>query len=146
MSIFTVTAIISVLVDQISKFFIETFLYEKSTLFFTYLQNKGAAWGIFSDNELFLKLITPVLILIIALYFSALSKNKFEFFIGGLVVGGALGNYIDRLFRGHVVDFIDFKVWPIFNVADICIVVGCLLYIVYLVKNGSKNVANKRGD
>ena len=102
--------------------------------------------GNFSDNELFLKLITPVLILIIALYFSALSKNKFEFFIGGLVVGGALGNYIDRLFRGHVVDFIDFKVWPIFNVADICIVVGCLLYIVYLVKNGSKNVANKRGD
>ena len=53
MSIFTVTAIISVLVDQISKFFIETFLYEKSTLFFTYLQNKGAAWGIFQIMSYF---------------------------------------------------------------------------------------------
>ena len=144
MSIFIVTAMISALVDQISKFFVETFLYEKSAFFFTYLQNKGAAWGIFSDNGLFLKLITPILISIIVLYFILLSKSKFEFFIGGLVVGGALGNYIDRLFRGYVVDFIDFKVWPIFNVADICIVVGCLLYIIYLVKNEAKNRNNKK--
>ena len=55
-----------------------------------------------------------------------------------MVVGGAIGNYIDRLYRGYVVDYIDFKVWPIFNFADICVVVGCVLFCINLIRNGNK--------
>ena len=55
--------------------------------------------------------------------------SKFELVLGGLIVGGAIGNYIDRLFRGYVVDLLDFKIWPIFNLADVFIVVGCIMFV-----------------
>ena len=51
-----------------------------------------------------------------------------------MIVGGAIGNYIDRLTRGYVVDFLDFYVWPVFNVADVFVVVGCILLIVSSIK------------
>jgi len=57
-----------------------------------------------------------------------------------MIIGGALGNYIDRLIRGYVVDFIDFRIWPVFNVADIFVVVGGILLILsaILVKKDGK--------
>ena len=57
-----------------------------------------------------------------------------------MIIGGALGNYIDRITRGYVVDFIDFRVWPVFNVADIFVVAGGILLILsaILVKKDGK--------
>lgn len=135
MGIFILICALSIIIDQITKFLIERNLYEKSIdiieniLSFTYLENRGAAWGIFSDNSWILLIFVPILIFIIGLYLYKVSNSKTEMILGGLIVGGALGNYIDRLFRGYVVDFLDFKVWPVFNLADVFIVVGCILFI-----------------
>ena len=135
MGIFTLICGLSIIVDQITKYLIERNLYGKSVdiienvFSFTYLENRGAAWGIFSDNNWILLIFVPILIFIIGLYLYKISNSKFEKILGGLIVGGALGNYIDRLFRGYVVDFLDFKVWPVFNLADVFIVVGCILFI-----------------
>ena len=130
-------------VDQVIKFFIETNIYRDSITIiedifsFTYLQNYGAAWGIFSEESWFLTVITPILLLAIIYYLYKFKRRKYEMVIGGLIVGGALGNYIDRLFRGYVVDYIDFKVWPVFNFADICIVIGCVLFSINLLREGN---------
>jgi len=150
MGIFTFVCGLAIIVDQITKYLIERNLYGKSidiieNIFsFTYLENRGAAWGIFSDTNWILLILVPVLIFIIGLYLYKISNSKFEKILGGLIVGGALGNYIDRLFRGYVVDFLDFKFWPVFNFADVFIVVGCILFI--LISIISMKGENKNGN
>jgi len=142
---FSMIAIIIVLIDQIIKFFIETKLFGKSVeiinniFSLTYLRNNGAAWGIFSENNFILIIITPILILGVMYYLYKISNEKSEKIIGAMVVGGAVGNYIDRLFRGYVVDYIDFKIWPVFNFADICIVLGCIIFIINLIVKEKRN-------
>ena len=82
----------------------------------------------------------PLFVAIIIWYLCTMGKNRYERISGGLIIGGAIGNYIDRLFRGYVVDFLDFKVWPVFNIADIAIVLGCIIMIIYLcIKGGEKD-------
>lgn len=137
-----IVSLVTVL-DQVIKFFIETNIYRESITIienifsFTYLENYGAAWGIFSEESWFLTVITPILLLAIIYYLYKFKRGKYEMIICGLIVGGALGNYIDRLFRGYVVDYIDFKVWPVFNFADICIVIGCILFSINLLREGN---------
>jgi signal peptidase II len=134
-----------ILFDQITKFLVEKYLYFKQTsvidnvLLFTYVQNRGGAWGIF--NNIPLLFIVLIQIVVIGLFFYAIhSKRKLEIISICMIIGGALGNYIDRLFRGYVVDFIDFRIWPVFNVADIFVVVGGVLLILsaILIRNDEK--------
>ena len=140
MVLFIIVTILVVILDQITKFFIESNLYNqsidliKNVFSFTYLENYGAAFGILSDNNWILNVISPALIGILIYYFMKFSNKRYEKVIGGVVGGGAIGNYIDRIFRGYVVDFIDLKIWPIFNLADICIVVGCVLLCINFIK------------
>ena len=78
--------------------------------------------------------------LIIIWYLVKFNSNRYESIAGSLIIGGAIGNYIDRIFRGFVVDFLDFKVWPVFNIADIAIVLGCTIMIIFLfIEGGKKN-------
>jgi signal peptidase II len=134
-----------ILFDQITKFLVEKYLYFKqisiidNVLLFTYLQNRGGAWGIFNDIPLLFIVLIPIIVIGLFLY-AMRSKNKIEVVSVSMIIGGALGNYIDRLIRGYVVDFIDFRVWPVFNVADIFVVVGGLLLILsaILIKNDGK--------
>lgn len=141
MSLFIVITLLVAFFDQLSKLIVETNLYNKSieiieNIFaFTYLQNKGAAWGILAENNWILMILTPVFILLITVFLCKSECGKAEKICGGLIVGGAFGNYIDRLFRGYIVDFLDFKIWPVFNVADVCIVVGCALLATFWLKN-----------
>ena len=146
MVLFSLIAILVAIIDQIIKIFIENNIYGssieiiKNVFSFTYLKNYGAAWGILANNNWVLEILTPVLILTIMYYLYKSKCGKYEMVIGGLVIGGAVGNYIDRLFRGYVVDYIDFKVWPIFNFADVCIVIGCILFSIRLcIKKDNKN-------
>jgi len=138
MILFFFIIIFITIVDQIIKFFIEANLFNRSVeiidniFSLTYLQNYGAAWGIFSDNNWLLEIITPILIICILFYFYKNKSDKFAVMTGSFIVGGAIGNYIDRLVRGYVVDYIDFKIWPVFNFADICIVLGCILFCINL--------------
>jgi len=140
-----IISIIVLILDQLSKYIIEINLYKKSidiienVFSITYVENYGAAWGILSNNNWIILILTPLLIGLIVWYLYKISKNKLEYIAGGLVIGGAIGNYLDRIVRGYVVDFFDFKIWPVFNIADIGIVVGCILMVLLFIKEGKNN-------
>lgn len=98
--------------------------------------NEGAAWSLFAGNK-FILLVIPVIALIA--FFYLVSKGNFvnmKFYTVGLslMIGGTIGNLIDRIFRGYVIDFLKFYIfsydYPTFNVADICLVVGTIMFAV----------------
>ncbi|MBQ7668155.1 MAG: signal peptidase II [Clostridia bacterium] len=130
------------LIDQLSKVLVEKNIYKsqidilKNIFSFTYVENTGGAWGLLGTTPVLFLILVPIVV--IAIFMAAMkSNNRLEKISWYMIIGGALGNYIDRLFRGYVVDFIDFHVWPVFNVADIFVVVGCILLIVSsLIKKG----------
>ena len=141
----TILPILIILFDQITKFIVEKYLYFKqiavidNILLLTYVQNRGGAWGIFNNIPFLFIVLVPIVVIGLFWYMSK-SKNKLEIVSVCMIIGGALGNYLDRLFRGYVVDFIDFRVWPVFNVADIFVVLGGILLILsaILIKNDGK--------
>jgi signal peptidase II len=147
---FWVLAILAIVFDQTTKYFAATSLADNNfvvipkILDFIYVQNKGAAFGILQNGKwLFLLAIPVVCIFLIYLHL----KEKNNIFLGvsfALIIGGAIGNYIDRIRVGYVIDFIDFKIWPVFNFADSCIVIGAALYIIYsFFMNKKTEVANE---
>ena len=97
-------------------------------------RNSGAAWGILKNGRLFFLIVTPLL-LIAMLVFILRNKDTLLRVALAFVVGGAVGNYIDRLFVGSVVDFLDFYIFgynfPTFNAADSAIVFGSALMVIY---------------
>src|SRR5215470_10340371 len=105
----------------------------------THVENRGAAFGLFSESPSEWKVAVLILFSLIALVVvsALLWKNSHAMSVTGvglaLIMGGALGNLWDRLFAGHVVDFLDFSLggyhWPAFNVADSAIVMGALLLV-----------------
>ncbi|MBS4455954.1 signal peptidase II [Tuanshanicoccus lijuaniae] len=103
---------------------------------FFYIQNTGASWGIFSGQfKLFFIITLLVVGYLLYLLYKTTSKQKLSRIAYGLLIGGALGNFIDRLLNGYVIDmfrllFINF---PIFNVADIALTVGVLMLILLLI-------------
>jgi signal peptidase II len=132
-----------VLIDQLSKILVhakmnlyDSFTVIPSLLDFTYIRNEGIAFGINFPGSKMLFIIFPILI---TFYLISLLKNKeFEDNTSQialfLIIGGAIGNILDRIFRGYVVDFIDFHIngahWYIFNVADASVTIG-LLFLLY---------------
>lgn len=139
---------ICILIDQIIKFIIVSKLSVTESItiinnFFriTYLENIGAAWSILSGNRLFLIFITIIALLIIFLFFI---KNKnlkqFEIICYGTLIGGIIGNLIDRVRLGYVIDYLDFNFgkynYPVFNFADICIVISVITLVLMSMKEG----------
>lgn len=108
----------------------------------TLVHNTGSAFGMFRDEKFLFLIITPLIVLAVITY-SMLQKNKSSLLMicTSLIAGGAIGNYIDRLRLGYVVDFLDFKVWPVFNVADSCIVIGSILMLVYVLYTNKEKEA-----
>ena len=105
----------------------------------TYVRNTGAAWSIFEGSRVFLILVSFVAIMLI--YWFLVKDKKIEKIeeIGyGILLGGILGNLIDRIFLGYVIDFIHFRIinynFPVFNVADIGIVIGMFIVIFIMLK------------
>lgn len=98
---------------------------------FTYVENTGAAFGIGANRNAFFIGVSIVLLAVL-FYLQRAWAKKSPWLQAGLllVMGGALGNLYDRLAYGYVVDFLDFRVWPVFNVADSCVTVGagCLAW------------------
>ncbi|HVP50526.1 MAG TPA: signal peptidase II [Terriglobales bacterium] len=135
-----------VLVDRASKWLVaqNVTLHDSLSVvpgFFrlTHVENRGAAFGLFSDSPSEWKVAVLILFSLIALVVvsALLWKNSHSMTITGfglaLIMGGALGNLWDRLLEGHVTDFLDFSLggyhWPAFNVADSAIVMGALLLV-----------------
>ncbi|OGF98114.1 MAG: signal peptidase II [Candidatus Glassbacteria bacterium RBG_16_58_8] len=105
---------------------------------FTLIRNRGAAFGISfgSNSEFFLLVLSSLAIVLIVLYYIRSSPSGIcQHLSFGLISGGAVGNTIDRIAKGEVVDFIDCGVgglrWPIFNVADIAVTLGALILLVH---------------
>lgn len=99
----------------------------------TYVLNPGAAFGILADKTIFFIFATVIVLGLIGYYYYRTPKEKTWLRLGlNILLGGALGNLIDRVRTGHVVDFFDFRIWPVFNIADIAISVGVGLLILDL--------------
>ena len=139
MIIFT---IIFLAVDIISKLIIskyislnESILIIKNFLNITYVRNTGVAWSLFDNQKLLVLIVSTIVIAGIIMY---IKKNKphskIEQVAYSMILGGAIGNLIERLFYGYVTDFIDVYIfnynYPIFNLADTFIVIGAILLII----------------
>lgn len=128
-----------VFLDFISKLLIVNFLKSdifliNDFLYFTFVTNTGTFWGLFSNiNLFFIFLSIFLLILLIYIIIKKTTLDKFNTFFYSLILSGITGNFIDRILRGYVVDFIGIKIlnynFPIFNFADVYIVIGVLLFI-----------------
>ena len=105
----------------------------------TYIENPGAAFVILANRRLLFLLLTIIIVgVMFYLYFQLRQKKSLTAFSLGLVISGALGNFIDRFFRGTVTDLFDLRIWPIFNIADICICVGLALLCYLLLFKGEE--------
>ncbi len=144
--LFYLTALVVVLLDQATKLWIRANLAIGETLFrvgFVRIiripPNPGGAFGIFQGYLSILTIVSAVMTVILllspVLFFRRISflDNKFSRFVFGLILGGTVGNLIDRAqpALGGVTDFIDVGFWPTFNVADSAITIGMVFFIVY---------------
>lgn len=97
----------------------------------TYIENPGAAFGMFA-NQRWMFIIAGIIVVLAAgaMYRRLSGTGRLVRWGSALLLGGAVGNLIDRIRLGRVIDFLDFRVWPVFNIADIgiCVGVACLIY------------------
>lgn len=103
---------------------------------FTYVENTGAAFGMLKNGNVFL-IISTVIIMAAVIAYLTIKKPKAKAvkIASALIIGGALGNLYDRIFRGFVVDFIDIRFinYPVFNIADCCVVCGAIIFAVWVI-------------
>jgi len=107
----------------------------KSIFHITYVENTGIAFGLFPQGHSLFIIISLIIILVIIFFErKKVIKSLKERFCLGLVLGGALGNLIDRLRFGFVIDFLDFRIWPVFNLADSGVCIGGILMVFFLLR------------
>ncbi|MFO3664786.1 signal peptidase II [Anaerococcus sp. ENR0831] len=141
MTAYIVFIIIGLILDRLSKSYaINNFIenpYKGTLVNFTYLENRGAAFGILQDSRLFFIILTLVIVAALVYYFVKNYKKNHKILNIALamIISGAIGNFYDRLFQGYVVDFIEFAFvkFPVFNIADIFVTLGSFLMIIYLI-------------
>ena len=112
---------------------------------FTYVQNRGAAFSMWQEQWIIL-IALPLLVIIAGLVIMYVMRKKWDRLMLisiAMICGGGLGNLIDRMTLGYVVDLFDFRVFPVFNVADIFICVGCGLMILDVLLFERKNDGNE---
>lgn len=121
---------------------------------FIHVQNKGAAWGMMSNNTIFLTILSAIILaLMIVFYVLRVRqvKEKSSMWLSvsmGLVAGGCLGNMIDRIAFGYVRDFINFEFisFPVFNIADVALTVGVIVVAIYFLFFYSKEDKHLKKD
>jgi len=141
--IFLCLSIFITLLDQFTKYLIfynyKIFVNIDFILFrLDYVKNYGAAFNILSGNRLFLSIISIIFSLIlIYLIIRKKSSNKIDYYSYSFILGGTIGNGIDRILNGYVIDFINLNIinFPVFNIADISINVGFILILYSIYKN-----------
>ena len=139
------TALVALIADQVSKYLIRENMaigesWPREGFFrLTHGTNTGSAFGLFQDQTTILTIASLFAIgFIIYFYHSHSDRAWLTRLTVGLLLGGAVGNLIDRVFAGRVTDFIDVGPWPIFNLADSSITVGITLLIASLILTGGK--------
>lgn len=138
-----IVSVFLIALDQIAKWIaltelkpIETITVIQNFLDFTFVENRGAAFGILSGQRSFFIILTIIVSFVIVYMFYKAPKNKDynKMRISLILIfAGAIGNLIDRIIRGYVIDFFEFKFisWPVFNIADIYVVIGTV-YLIWL--------------
>lgn len=134
MSIIVVTLIL----DQLVKWLVrsqmvlgESIPLLQNVFHLTYIENPGAAFGLFKDKTIFFVIFTLIIIgIMVYLYLHQTNRKTLFAYSLALVIGGAAGNLIDRVVKGTVTDMFDFRIWPVFNIADMAVVIG-LMYLAY---------------
>ena len=138
--IFASVVVFVIIVDQLTKALVRANLavgqvwYDAGFVQIIHVQNTGAAFGLFKDHSITI-IITSIIGIVVILVLVFLLRSRWHFLESmwvrmgmALVMGGTIGNnLIDRIRQGYVTDFLDFKVWPAFNVADASITVGVII-------------------
>ncbi|MBD3272065.1 MAG: signal peptidase II [Elusimicrobia bacterium] len=109
----------------------------------TFVTNTGAAFGMFSGVNLVFIIVSLMIISILISFRKSILNGSIFARIGFvLIIGGACGNLIDRIIHGHVIDYLDFLIWPVFNIADTCICVGTGALIVSFYQEKKTNASH----
>jgi signal peptidase II len=116
--------------------------------YLTLVHNEGAAWGLFSNAKIVIAIGTIIALTIIYHFIYCFKQNTRNHIAFGLLIGGLAGNLIDRILFGHVRDFLDFYIfnydYPVFNIADVSIVIGVILLIIAVIKGEDTNENNSK--
>ena len=146
-----ILSIIFIIIDQASKLIVINTLSKKKSVeviksffYLTYTNNNGAAFSILTGKRVILIIVTLIVIGILIYYIRKTKvKENINKIALSLVIGGSIGNLIDRIVRGAVVDFLDFKIfgynYPIFNLADTFIVLGVFLLLISMFRKDKNN-------
>jgi signal peptidase II len=139
---FWATIVIVLILDQLSKLWLSAHValgqsihIIRGVLDLTYVRNKGAAFGILQGQAWFFLIMATAIITVLVYYNLKYSPLPWLQCATGLIVGGSIGNMIDRLYYGGVRDFFSMGWWPVFNVADMAIVTGGIMLALFIVLN-----------
>jgi len=145
-----------ILLDQASKIYIQYNMHIGESIpviegifHITYIENPYTAFGLFRYQTIFFLIAASIsLILIILIYKKIIfKKDPFMYIPLTLVLGGAVGNLIDRVrIDGRVIDFIDFRIWPVFNFADSAIVCGMLVLLIHVLFRAPEKGNEEKGE
>lgn len=139
-----------VVIDRITKIYFSDLLsYGESipvipnVLYMTLVHNTGIAFGLFKDQGLVFIIIpiVAIILLVFNIYFYRQNGevlDRMYIFSFSLILGGAIGNLYDRVMFGYVIDFIDFRIWPVFNIADSAITIGAILIAFKCIQQSAK--------
>lgn len=150
-----ILAISIFIIDQLSKSIISTYLklnqsieVIKDFFYLRYINNTGASWGILSNSRILLIILSLIAIIILIRYMYSFKETKLNYIGFGFLLGGILGNLSDRLLHGYVKDFLDFIIFnydfPVFNIADIFIVLGVIVLIISIIRGEDKNGSSSK--
>jgi signal peptidase II len=143
--LFVLIAIVVVAIDQYTKYFVATrFLPNESriviphALWLTYVQNQHGAFGMFGSHPLILAALASIVLISFFLWYRQERGGWGTHVAFALILGGAIGNILDRVRLGYVVDFFDLRWFPVFNVADSCITIGVCLLLIRMLRHEAK--------
>lgn len=132
-----------VIIDQLTKYFVKktpSIEVIKNFFYLRYTTNTGAGFGILKDYMTLLIFISIIILGFVLFYFNRLPDKRYVLVSVGLFIGGLTGNLIDRIIYSRVTDFIDFTIWPSFNIADSCVCLGATGLIIWMWKDDKKTV------
>lgn len=145
---------VSLAIDLVSKVIVQNYfsgdvdniIVIKDFFEITYLKNTGAAFGWFGDSPLGLTIVSVVFLIAFVIYDYFSHSNNIWYILGlGFIVGGAIGNMVDRIFLGYVRDFLNIHLFSfVFNLADLFITIGVICFVVYLIISFIKETKDKK--